>query len=89
MEMIHSNLVKNISLFLLFCSLTFSANAAYIFIPMDENQNNHLKAFCISYYAIERDVKVDWLLNYQGGNYEFKYKTAKVNNFSKSKNDRS
>ena len=70
--MIHSNLVKNLNLFLLFCSLTLSANAAYIFIPMDENQNNHLKAYGIAYYAIERDVKVDWLLNYQGGSFLIK-----------------
>jgi len=72
MEMLHSNLSKNLSIFLLFCSLTFSANAAYIFIPMDENQSNHLKAYGIAYYAIERDVKVDWLLNYQGGSFLIK-----------------
>ena len=72
MEMLHSNLSKNLSIFLLFCSLTFSANAAYIFIPMDESQSNHLKAYGIAYYAIERDVKVDWLLNYQGGSFLIK-----------------
>ena len=70
--MLHSNLSKNLSIFLLFCSLTFSANAAYIFIPMDESQSNHLKAYGIAYYAIERDVKVDWLLNYQGGSFLIK-----------------
>ena len=72
MEMLHSNLSKTISIFLLFCSLTFSANAAYIFIPMDESQSNHLKAYGIAYYAIERDVRVDWLLNYQGGSFLIK-----------------
>ena len=70
--MLHSNLSKTLSIFLLFCSLTFSANAAYIFIPMDESQSNHLKAYGIAYYAIERDVKVDWLLNYQGGSFLIK-----------------
>ena len=39
---------------------------------MDESQNNHLKAYGIAYYAIERDVKVDWLLNYQGGSFMIK-----------------
>ena len=76
MEMLHSNLSKNLSIFLLFCSLTFSANAAYIFIPMDESQSNHLKAYGIAYYAIERDVKVDWLLNYQGGSFLIKQHSA-------------
>ena len=74
--MLHSNLSKTLSIFLLFCSLTFSANAAYIFIPMDESQSNHLKAYGIAYYAIERDVKVDWLLNYQGGSFLIKQHSA-------------
>ena len=60
--MLHFNLFKKLSLFLLFCSIIFSAKAAYIFIPMDESQSNHLKAYGIAFYAIEREVKVDWLL---------------------------
>lgn len=39
---------------------------------MDKNQQNHLKAYGIAYYAIERDIKVDWLLNYQGGSFLIK-----------------
>ena len=53
---------------LIFCATT--VQDSYIFIPMDESQNNHLKAYGIAYYAIERDVTVDWLLNYQGGSLE-------------------
>ena len=71
--MIHSKIIKKVSLFFLFGSFSLSANASYIFIPMDETQNNHLKAYGIAYYAIERDVKVDWLLNYQGGSFMIKY----------------
>jgi len=74
--MLHSNLVKKLSLFLLFYSIIFSAKAAYIFIPMDESQSNHLKAYGIAFYAIERDVKVDWLLNYQGGSFMIKQHAA-------------
>jgi hypothetical protein len=71
--MIHSKIIKKLSFFLFFCNLFISANASYIFIPMDESQSNHLKAYGIAYYAIERDVKVDWLLNYQGGSFMIKY----------------
>ena len=39
---------------------------------MDKNQQNHLKAYGIAYYAIERNIKVDWLLNYQGGSFLIK-----------------
>ena len=70
--MLHSNISKIFSVFLLFYSLAFSANASYIFIPMNEKQSNHLKAYGIAYYAIQRDVKVDWLLNYQGGSFLIK-----------------
>ena len=74
--MLHSNISKKLSLLLFFCSIIFSAKAAYIFIPMDESQSNHLKAYGIAYYAIERDVKVDWLLNYQGGSFMIKQHSA-------------
>jgi hypothetical protein len=40
---------------------------------MDESQSNHLKAYGIAYYAIENNLKVDWLLNYQGGSFMIKY----------------
>ncbi len=47
--------------------------AAYIFIPMDETQKNHLKAYGIAYWVLQKDVEVDWLLNYQGGSFMFPY----------------
>ena len=71
--MTHSRIIKELWCFIFFCSLSISAKASYIFIPMDDNQSNHLKAYGIAYYAIERDVKVDWLLNYQGGSFMIKY----------------
>ena len=74
--MLHSNSSKKLSLFLLFCSIIFSSKAAYIFIPMDKSQSNHLKAYGIAFYAIEREVKVDWLLNYQGGSFMIKQHAA-------------
>ena len=77
--MLRFRISKEFNLFFLFCSIFFSAKAAYIFIPMDESQSNHLKAYGIAYYAIERDVKVDWLLNYQGGSFMIK-QHAKIEN---------
>ena len=71
--MIHSSIIKKSILILFSCSLTISANASYILIPMDNTQSNHLKAYGIAYYAIDQDIKVDWLLNYQGGSFMMKY----------------
>ena len=50
--------------------LFVSANvfASYILIPMDaEGQKNHLKAYGITYWTLEKQQKVKWLLNYRGG----------------------
>lgn len=49
-----------------------AASAAKIFIPMDaDNQKNHLKAYGIAYWVLSKQVKVDWLLNYEGGSFVF------------------
>ncbi|MEQ8907986.1 MAG: asparagine synthetase B [Vicingaceae bacterium] len=57
-------------LLLLFISPLF---ASYLLIPMDESQKNHLKAYGIAYWALQREVEVDWLLNYRGGSFMMKF----------------
>jgi len=42
-----------------------------ILVPMDETQSDHLKAYGVTFWALERDIPVDWLLNYQGGAFLF------------------
>ena len=50
--------------------LSTSAYASQILIPMDaETQRNHLKAYGISYWMLNKNVKVQWLLNYRGGSF--------------------
>lgn len=49
------------------------AQAAYLLIPMDETQQNHLKAYGIAYWVVAQEVEVDWLLNYRGGSFMCKY----------------
>ncbi|MFM7852123.1 MAG: asparagine synthetase B, partial [Flammeovirgaceae bacterium] len=56
--------------FLLLAKLSW---ANYIFIPMDEKQNNHLKAYGIAYWVLKLDTEIDWLLNYRGGSFMCKY----------------
>ncbi|MBZ0326814.1 MAG: asparagine synthetase B [Altibacter sp.] len=49
---------------------SMQASASYILIPMDaEGQKEHLKAYGITYWTLERQVKVQWLLNYRGGSF--------------------
>ena len=59
-----------ISLYLLFLFFTISAKAGFILLPMDEtSQKNHLKAYGITYWTLEKQYKVSWLLNYRGGSF--------------------
>lgn len=53
--------------------LSFSARAAYILIPMDETQTNHLKAYGVAYWILQHEIEVDWLLNYRGGSFMCKH----------------
>lgn len=63
--------------FLIVCIFLFKAAAAnYIFIPMDEKQTNHLKAYGIAYWVLKTDTEVDWMLNYRGGSFMCKYHPA-------------
>nr|WP_298239356.1 asparagine synthetase B [uncultured Algibacter sp.] len=49
---------------------TAHAFASYILIPMDvESQKNHLKAYGITYWTLDKQLKVKWLLNYRGGSF--------------------
>ncbi|WDF62609.1 asparagine synthetase B [Flavobacterium sp. KACC 22763] len=61
----------NKSLLYIFILLaTLNARASFILLPMDETtQQNHLKAYGITYWCLSRDYKASWLLNYRGGSF--------------------
>lgn len=54
---------------ILFLLISVTLTHAYIFIPMNETQDNHLKAYGLAYKALELNIKVKWLLNYKGGSF--------------------
>ncbi|MCU0620841.1 MAG: hypothetical protein MUC69_04980 [Gemmatimonadales bacterium] len=43
--------------------------AAWLVLPMDDAQAEHLKAYGVTYRAIARGVRAEWLLNYRGGSF--------------------
>ena len=61
--------MKKIIVSILFLLLMQSLHAAYILIPMDDSQKNHLKAYGISYWVLQQENEVSWLLNYRGGSF--------------------
>lgn len=62
--------MKKIVASILFLFIVANSYASYILIPMDaEGQKNHLKAYGITFWTLEKQQKVKWLLNYKGGSF--------------------
>jgi hypothetical protein len=43
------------------------AMAQHLLVPMDETQSDHLRAYGLTYWTLEREAGAEWLLNYRGG----------------------
>ena len=62
--------MKNFLIVILFLFFSTQTYSSYILIPMDaETQDNHLKAYGITFWTLEKQIKVKWLLNYRGGSF--------------------
>lgn len=68
--------IKKIGLLLFVMFISIPSFCAFLMIPMDENQSNHLKAYGVSYWTLQQDVEITWLLNYRGGSFMMKYHEA-------------
>ena len=56
--------------FVLFLLCSFSSRASFVLLPLEAGgQQNHLKAYGITYWALDKSYKVSWLLNYRGGSF--------------------
>lgn len=62
---------KIIVLILAACTFLFAQSK--LLINMDLQQTDHLKAYGITYNALEKGAAADWLLNYRGGSFLFDY----------------
>nr|WP_290857356.1 asparagine synthetase B [Flaviramulus sp.] len=62
--------MKKTLLIIFFLFISISSFASYVLIPMDvDSQKNHLKAYGITYWTLNKQLKVKWLLNYRGGSF--------------------
>lgn len=60
------------ALIALLAAITLNASpllAQKILIPMDLKQTDHLKAYGVAYWALTKNITVDWLLNYRCGSF--------------------
>ncbi|KAF0127994.1 MAG: hypothetical protein FD155_3466 [Bacteroidetes bacterium] len=82
------NKIKSlVVLVLLLGAVQFQSLAAHLLIPMDKSQSNHLKAYGLAYWVLQKDIEISWLLNYRGGSYLIPYhesfeKECKLRNVS-------
>ncbi|GEL12374.1 hypothetical protein SAMN05192550_3316 [Flavobacterium glycines] len=62
--------LKKIAVFVVVVLFSYSVKASFILLPMDESsQQNHLKAYGITYWCLDKKYKASWLLNYRGGSF--------------------
>jgi hypothetical protein len=63
--------VKRLSVLasMLCVALSLGTAQQKLLIPMDLTQADHLKAYGIAYWALTKNIEVDWLLNYRGGSF--------------------
>ena len=76
---VRSVLYVSLAALLLMAALPSRVAGQELFIPMDENQNDHLKAYGGVYAALEEGQTVDWLLNYRGGSFLTRASSEMVN----------
>jgi hypothetical protein len=46
-----------------------TAEAQWLLVPMDRAQENHLKAYGLTYWTLVQEERSEWLLNYRGGSF--------------------
>src|SRR5690554_4720113 len=46
-----------------------NVSAQQLLVPMDGAQNNHLKAYGLTYWVLEQGITAEWLLNYRAGSF--------------------
>jgi len=69
--------IKKYNILFLFLIISLNSFADFLLIPMDDvKQKEHLKAYGITYWSLQKGHKVKWLLNYEGGSFLLEYNEA-------------
>lgn len=50
-------------------ALPAALSAQWLLVPMDRSQQDHLKAYGLTYWTLDQQEKAEWLLNYRGGSF--------------------
>lgn len=63
--------VSRVALAVLFLAVPGVVGAQSLLVPMDREQRDHLKAYGLTHWALERELSAEWLLNYRSGSFLF------------------
>ena len=61
--------LAHLAVLALFLAGAAGAARAAILVPMDDQQKDHLRAYGLTYWLLQQNQRVDWLLNYRGGSF--------------------
>lgn len=65
--------MKKIIVFFTLFACIFPLYSTWLFIPMDENQKDHLRSYGVTFRVLESGMEAYWMLNYRGGAFMFKH----------------
>ena len=68
--------MKRVILLFALAALALPSRAAYLLLPMDDTQKDHLKAYGITYWVLQQGGEAQWLLNYRYGSFLFPYQKS-------------
>ena len=65
------NVLRPVLALCILCTLLFARPLAaqHLLVPMDDAQQNHLKAYGLAFFALKAGDKAEWFLNYRGGSF--------------------
>ena len=65
-----SSLCRRVALAVLVAVLAAPApGSGQLLVPMDDAQENHLKAYGLAFKVLEAEERAEWLLNYRDGSF--------------------
>ncbi len=65
--------MRKILLLVILVSFSLGGFARKLLLPMDDTQKNHMKSYGVAFWVLEREVTLEWLLNYRGGSFMIPY----------------
>jgi hypothetical protein len=62
-------MVRFVNVLFVAALLASPAGAQQLLVPMDESQTDHLKAYGLTFWALDHRLTAEWLLNYRAGSF--------------------